>query len=131
MDNWFNRSSWVRLVTGAACVVAALGCGGSQPVESPVKGMSEDQQSIVDLVHGLADYAAQDLKSLRSKFTKDAAPKSSDQAKMKKAYFDIDGDINVSGETANFQVKVSGGPPVAWKAVSQDGFWLLSETPMN
>ena len=131
MDNWFNRSSWVRLVTGAACVVVALGCGGSQPVESPVKGMSEDQQSIVDLVHGLADYAAQDLKSLRSKFTKDAAPKSSDQAKMKKAYFDIDGDINVSGETANFQVKVSGGPPVAWKAVSQDGVWLLSETPMN
>lgn len=130
------RRHWLR-ITGGCCLaamVALTGCG-SEEIENPLDEMDEDQQAVAALVGQVSDYAAQGQKSLRSIFTRDGAPSSGDVKKYKARYFELDGDVTVSGDSATFPVKVgqykSPGTAVAqWKATKVDGNWKLADAPL-
>ena len=69
------------------------------------------------------------------KTAKDNQPKSSDRAKYHENYFELDGDIVVSGTSASFPVKIGSYTSEAttvkqWKAEKVGDQWLLSETPL-
>lgn len=127
---------FVAVIQKAVVLVAfaaIVGCGSDEPVDLDAE-MTEDQINVNTVVSSISD-SATDLGRLRENFTKEAAPKSSDLKDYANNYFSVDGDINVTGSTATFSVKVmnyeSGAEKTAnWKAVKEGDKWLLSEAPV-
>ena len=137
-DSWMGRLAGGKfyLVLAASLVLALqVGCGdGTATSTTGVGELSPDQAAINSLVSGVSDMSSE-LSRLRESFTKDNAPKSSDKAKYAANYFEIEGDIVVSGTTANFPVKISSYTTedtrqMQWKAEKVGDTWLLSDTPL-
>ena len=98
--------------------------------------MTDDQKAISDVVGSVADYSG-NVARLRELFTRDAAPSATDGKKYGDYMYNVEGTINVSGDTATFDVSIvpsadENPTPVkkTWKAVKEGGKWKLSEAPL-
>jgi hypothetical protein len=122
--------------------MGAAGCGGGRGISSPTAEkatakLTDDQRAIYRLISGVPD-SSTTLPRLREIFTRDGAPSAADLNKFKTNRFIVEGDINVSGDTATFNVAISPNtenapPPVIkpWTAKKdpQKG-WLISEAQL-
>ena len=120
----------------AALLLLAMqvGCGGGAGATAPTD-LSADQKQIVALVSGISDNA-RDLASLRTVFTKDAAPSSSALKGYKDSFFSVNGDVVISGTTATIPVKAtsysSGAEAiVSWTATKDGDKWKLTQAPVK
>jgi hypothetical protein len=117
-----------------ALLLLPLGCGGGQEAVKP-QDLTDDQKEIIALVGGVSDVATE-LTRLRSVFTKDAAPSQAEMKDYSSHYFQVTGDVSVTGDTATIPVKVASYSSdstanVTWKAAKDSGKWKLTDAPVK